>query len=850
MDASSQPSLSFNYIFNFFKNNSKGAPTPTLKPESKLNISDDVVISAIIKAIVEDAKIYDELSELQKGIDNTVECTIQWVKYQPLAAIIQSNETDSTEPADIIESIKAGYRSKANTYTHCYTDGNRKRYNGKTKQIETYELSNAALTDAEQDDINIQVEKAIILIRGIVEDTINNIKKDDSTLTTFINEINKKSDDDIIQQIIAEIQDDQGIHYNFPLKMFWITTYLRYLYLTKPSIQESINKKNSKDYIYNINEAIIANARQFIHEHIISLFTIDPDWVVQDREWLNADNMKNPIGYAKKTLENKIKAKKTKAENEKYIKDTCKDQGKFDININREATKKSIATIREQFSKEFKEGTSPKNVGKLFEFKGTVYNRVETGSKGHCMFSSVIFGMFYKKIPFSNAILNSGWNPPITGFFTKKEETNPEKQHTNCFMGNLRDVLAHDICKKITNGINVENSADMLKRLIFKGKPSNTAGIDYYAQDSEIQLLSTLLGQRIGVFTENQGNPSALVIYSPSGNHTVAYDQSGLDEYNYENDVIYIYNLGDPGDGYHFQYVLPQPDEAAIKFATRRNEETVIKSVINAIVNPTDNSGSESGSSVNITGDNKLEMKQTQKTLDRLNKINEEIEELKKKKKELKEKRKGLDPTNDANEITGIDKKLAEIKKAKEELIREQNLLNKIGIKNITWEELLAGISGSMLTGFGASAGITFGVGAGAGVAAGAGVGAGALGALAGISAYKYYYKEKEKKEEEKETEEDTGAAAPPEAVAAEEEKIRRRYEHTVNITHDVSREPNSAGDHTRYSTVTVTDIPSATTAEQVEHALYNLLNDSKDSKKIKETITFNPENSKVEENK
>ena len=212
-----------------------------------------------------------------------------------------------------------------------------------------------------------------------------------------------------------------------------------------------------------------------------------------------------------------------------------------------------------------------------------------------------------------------------------------------------------------------------------------------------------------------------------------------------------------------------------------------------------------------------------------------------------------LDPTNDATRIKEIDDELAEIKKAKEELVTEQNQLNKIGNKNISWWEIVSGLGAGGLTA-GAVAGASnvgalAGVGA-TGVAAGAVV-TGAAAAVGGITAYKYFNKEEketeEETEEEKETEEETEEEKEEEE---EEEIIRRRYEHTVNITHDVSKEPNSAGDHTRYSTVTVTDIPSATTAEQVEHALYNLLNDSKDSKRINETITFTPENSKVEENK
>ena len=520
------------------------------------------------------------------------------------------------------------------------------------------------------------------------------------------------------------------------------------------------------------------------------------------------------------------------------IKDSC-NKFNIDLNVN---TLDNIKAIHDKFNEKFrikKEILTYEK--KQIDLNGTTYNRVETGKRGHCMFSSVIFGMFYQNFKFPDSIeKNSGWNPPIDGF-VKSEE----KQHENCFAGNLRDVMAYYICKstKVDDLLGNDNirKKNILKRLIIDKPLSVSVDKDKYAQDDEIKILSNLLNTKIGVFRE-EDNTTGLVVYMPNGGVKIYYVDD-YNKYHYETDVIYIYNTND-----HFQYVYPNPNEAAIKFAARRNEETVIESVINTIVNPTNNRSSGS-SSVNITGDNKLEMKQTQKTLDRLNKINEEIEELKKKKKDLKEERMGLDPTKDDTRIKEIDDELAEIKKAKEELVREQNLLNKIGIKNITWEELLAGISGSTLTGFGASAGITFGVGASAGAAAGAGVAAGALGALAGISAYKYYYKEKEEKKEEEKKEEEKKEEEKKEETK-EEEKIRRSYEHTVNITHDVSTEPNSAGDHTRYSTVTVTDIPSATTAEQVEHALYNLLNDSKDSKRINETITFTPENSKVEENK
>ena len=518
------------------------------------------------------------------------------------------------------------------------------------------------------------------------------------------------------------------------------------------------------------------------------------------------------------------------------IKDSC---NKFNIDLNVNTIDKIVA-IDEKFKEKFV-NDHPIYEEKPIELNGTTYKRVETGKRGHCMYSSVIFGMFLKEFKFPDSIKkNSGWNPPIDGFVKSKE-----KQHENCFVGNLRDVMAHYICKstKVDDLLGNDNirKKDILKRLIIDKPLSVSVDKDKYAQDDEIKILSNLLNTKIGVFIE-EDNTTGLVVYMPNGG-VKTYFVDDYNKYHYETDVIYIYNTND-----HFQYVYPEPNEAAIKFAARRNEETVIESVINTIVNPTNNRNSGS-SSVNITGDNKLEMKQTQETLDRLNKINEEIEELKKKEKELKEEQMGLDQTEDATRIKEIDDELAEIKKAKEELVTEQNQLNKIGNKNISWWEIVSGLgAGGLTAGAVAGAGdigALAGVGA-TGVAAGA-VLTGAAAAVGGITAYKYFNKEEEEKKEEETKEEEKETK---EEEEEEEEKIRRRYEHTVNITHDVSKEPNSAGDHTRYSTVTVTDIPSATTAEQVEHALYNLLNDSKDSKRINETITFTPENSKVEENK
>jgi predicted nucleic acid-binding Zn-ribbon protein len=539
------------------------------------------------------------------------------------------------------------------------------------------------------------------------------------------------------------------------------------------------------------------------------------------------------------TLEDELAALKSIPVNDDDVNNSIKDScNKFNIDLNVNTIDKIVAIDKKFYEKFVKD--HPIYEEKPIELNGTTYKRVETGKRGHCMYSSVIFGMFLKQFKFPDSIKkNSGWNPPIDGFVKSKE-----KQHENCFAGNLRDVMAHYICKstkvvdEILGNDNIRKK-DILKRLIIDKPLSVSVDKDKYAQDDEIKILSNLLNTKIGVFIEKD-NTTGLVVYMPNGG-VKTYFVDDYNKYHYENDIIYIYNTND-----HFQYMYPEPNEAAIKFAARRNEETVIESVINTIVNPTNN---RSSSSVNITGDNKLEMKQTQETLDRLNKINEEIEELKIKKEKLKEERMGLDPTNDATRIKEIDDELAEIKKAKEELVTEQNQLNKIGNKNISWWEIVSGLgAGGLTAGAVAGAGdigALAGVGA-TGVAAGA-VLTGAAAAVGGITAYKYFNKGEKKAEKETKEEEEKKAEK---ETKEDEEKIRRRYEHTVNITHDVSTEPNSAGDHTRYSTVTVTDIPSATTAEQVEHALYNLLNDSKDSKRINETITFTPENSKVEENK
>jgi len=275
-----------------------------------------------------------------------------------------------------------------------------------------------------------------------------------------------------------------------------------------------------------------------------------------------------PMNEIKKESEQPKKTGKSKEELDKEAKvdlDKIKNMCSSLVPLSNEPT--SLPLLK-AMSNEIKSKYSSSLIAKpdnlVKNIKDLNFYRVETTSDGDCLYSSIVFGLLYKQV--------GNWDK-IQGWVPKKVETGGKCN----YIGNLRNVLSHYICKNV-------DSIDFIGKNVLKDTLSRiqSSGSSSWGEDPEIKLLAKMFNVCIGIFKgslqQDKFIQSSLELYDSNGYAISEYDKNNIMETIKDKcgeNMIYIIEW----DNIHFQAVIPIIESSAVDMSEKINSTQIIDNV-------------------------------------------------------------------------------------------------------------------------------------------------------------------------------------------------------------------------------------------------------------------------------